>query len=69
MLSARASTRLLRCTARAQNSNMAFPTRCAVALTSSIPSALRYAPKLMAPDGGDGEKGCGGAKRWMLLRR
>eukprot|EP00959_Pyramimonas_sp_CCMP1952_P390765 8188949-Pyramimonas_sp.AAC.1 len=48
--------RLMRCAVRAQKSNVAFPALCAVILTSPLPSALRCAPKPMAPDGGDEER-------------
>eukprot|EP00959_Pyramimonas_sp_CCMP1952_P472549 9500222-Pyramimonas_sp.AAC.2 len=48
--------RLLRCAAKAQQSNMEIPALCAVILTSSLPSALRRTPKPMAPDGGDEER-------------
>eukprot|EP00959_Pyramimonas_sp_CCMP1952_P331921 6950275-Pyramimonas_sp.AAC.2 len=48
--------RLLRCTLRAQRSNVASPALCAAILTSSPPSALRCALKPMAPDGGDEER-------------
>ena len=36
---------------------MAFPALRAAILTSSLPSALRCTPKLMAPDDGEEERG------------